>query len=122
MKKRILFTIIVFFTVILLFPIPMRMKDGGTAKYQAILYSILDVHQLTEPTGYKDGLIIEICGVEIYNNVNTKPDMIEYRGHFFNKADLSAETIEWLEWYNELSDSEQLAISYIPYEIQQFLE
>lgn len=51
-----------------------------------------------------------------------KTDMVEYRGQTFNKADLSQETIEWLEWYNELSESEQLAISYIPHEIQKFLD
>ena len=69
-----------------------------------------------------DGLIIEVLGIEIYNNVDIKPDMVEYRGHMFNKADLSPETIEWLEWYNELSETEQLAISYIPHEIQKFLD
>jgi len=32
----------------------------------------------------------------------------------FYKADLSEETLEWLEWYNQLSKAEQLAVSYIP--------
>ena len=122
MKKKLFIVMMILLVIVLLFPIPLRMKDGGTVRYQAIIYSISDVHQLTEPNGYKDGLIIEILGIEIYNNVDIKPDMVEYRGRMFNKADLSTETIEWLEWYNELSETEQLAISYIPHEIQKILD
>ena len=56
----------------MLFPIPLRMKDGGTVRYQAIIYSISDVHRLSleSETGYEEGMIIEILGVEIYNSVN----------------------------------------------------
>ena len=122
MKKKKVIVMMTLLLIVLLFPVPLRMKDGGTVKYQAIIYSISDVHQLTEPTGYKEGLIIEILGIEIYNNVDTKADMVEYQGRMFNKADLSPETIEWLEWYNELSETEQLAISYIPHEIQKSLD
>lgn len=41
-------------------------------------------------------------------------ETIAFHDKTFNKADLSQETIEWLEWYNDLSEKDQLAISYIP--------
>ena len=44
-------------------------------------------------------------------------ETISFHDRTFNKADLSQETIEWLEWYNELSKEDQLAISYIPSEV-----
>ena len=36
----------------------------------------------------------------------------------FAKADLSKETLEWLEWYNGLTEAEQLAVDYIPADLQ----
>ena len=71
MKKKIAIIICVLLAIALLFPIPLRMKDGGTVKYQAVLYSISDVHRLapSEDSGYEDGIIIEILGMQIFNNV-----------------------------------------------------
>lgn len=72
MKKKALVIVGIILAIVLLFPIPMRLKDGGTVKYQAVLYSISDVHRLSleSETGYEEGIIIEILGVEIYNSVN----------------------------------------------------
>ena len=72
MKKIALVIVGIILAIVLLFPIPMRLKDGGTVKYQAVLYSISDVHRLSleSETGYEEGMIIEILGVEIYNSVN----------------------------------------------------
>ena len=41
-------------------------------------------------------------------------ETITFHDKTFNKAELSQETIEWLEKYNELSETEQLSISSIP--------
>lgn len=41
-------------------------------------------------------------------------ETITFRDKTFNKADLSQETMEWLEKYNALSATEQLEISSIP--------
>lgn len=41
-------------------------------------------------------------------------DTVSFHDKTFSKADLSAETLEWLEKYNAMSEDEQLAISYIP--------
>ena len=72
MKKKIIAAICILLAIVLLVPIPMRMKDGGTVKYQAVLYSISDVHRLapSEESGYEDGIIVEILGMQIYNNVD----------------------------------------------------
>lgn len=57
---------------ILLLPIPLRYKDGGTVEYRALLYSVYDVHRLAiEPVdGYDDGIIVEVLGFEVYNSVD----------------------------------------------------
>ena len=41
-------------------------------------------------------------------------ETVIFHENVFYKSDLSRETIEWLDWYNSLSEAEQLAISYIP--------
>lgn len=79
MKKKIIIAIAIIIAVVLLFPIPMRFKDGGTVKYQAILYSISDVHRLApldNDVGYEDGIIVEILGMEVFNNVATVTEKI----------------------------------------------
>ncbi len=72
MKRKIIAAICIFLTAVLLVPIPMRMKDGGTVKYQAVLYSITDVHRLAplEAGGYEEGIIIEILGLQVINSVD----------------------------------------------------
>ena len=69
--KKLITTICILLVIALLLPVPMRMKDGGTVKYQAILYSVSDVHRLapSAESGYEEGIIIEILGVQIFNSV-----------------------------------------------------
>ena len=72
MKKKIIIVIAIVIAAILLIPIPLRLKDGGTVRYQAVLYSISDVHRLAPTENdvcYEDGIIIEIFGIEVFNNV-----------------------------------------------------
>ena len=199
MKKKLIIGICILLIAVLLIPIPMRLKDGGTVRYTAILYTIEDVHRLNPDVNsdqeYLEGTIIKILGMEVFNNTNeSKPESVTFQaeilevhdGYFlvkpesswainsadkievptenmdaslepevgdiievsyggeiletyparlnnifsikvieeadtvsfhdktFNKADLSAETLEWLEKYNAMSEDEQLAISYIP--------
>lgn len=72
MKKKIIIAISVLLSIVLLCPIPIRLKDGGTVKYQALLYSVSDVHRLAPSTesGYEDGIIIELVGMQVFNNVS----------------------------------------------------
>lgn len=45
-------------------------------------------------------------------------DTVTYHGRSYNRADLSAETLEWLDWYLALPEEEQLAVSYEPAELR----
>jgi len=68
MKKKIIRVTIIIIALILLFPIPLRYKDGGTVKYQAVLYSITDYHALRGVDGYDTGIEIKILGITVYEN------------------------------------------------------
>ena len=71
MKKRIITISILIAVLLLLIPFPVRLDDGGSVVYKAALYKITDVHRLNLTDGkasFTDGLIIEIFGIEIYNN------------------------------------------------------
>lgn len=78
MKKAIVI-VCVLIALLLLIPFPAKLKDGGTVHYNAILYDVYDVHRIkpvenpladgTFETEYLEGIIIEIFGVEIFNNV-----------------------------------------------------
>ena len=72
MKKRILIVITILL-IIMLIPMKNRLKDGGSIQYKAILYDITKVHRLNEnsSTGYDDGLIVKVFGIQVYNVINT---------------------------------------------------
>lgn len=73
MKKKVMIGICVLLATVLLVPIPMRLKDGGTVVYRAVLYQVEDVHRLgavdTAEDEYHEGMIVRILGMEIYNSV-----------------------------------------------------
>ena len=71
MKAKAIAIGLILLMFILLIPIPLRYKDGGTVEYRALLYSVYDVHRLaTEPAGgYDEGIIVKVLGIEIFNNV-----------------------------------------------------
>lgn len=73
--KRILAGICIVLALVLLFPFPVRLKDGGSVEWNAVLYSVTDVHRI-HPTpssvwedNFEKGTIIEILGREVFNNV-----------------------------------------------------
>jgi len=73
-KKNIVIIAIIVLLVILLFPIRMNLKDGGSVKYKALLYTITDYHKLEKNGTYIDGIGIEILGVEIINTTDEKEE------------------------------------------------
>lgn len=79
MKKKIILIIIIVIAIILLVPIPMRLKDGGSIRFQALLYNITKYHKLDVSTkdGYVDGMRIEILGIEVFNNVKSPETITE---------------------------------------------
>ena len=73
MKKKAMIGICVLLAIVLLVPIPMRLKDGGTVVYRAVLYLVEVVHRLgavdTAGDEYLEGMIVRILGMEVYNSV-----------------------------------------------------
>ena len=77
-NKVIIVSIIVLILLILLIPRPRYLNDGGTVEYKAVLYKVSKVSRLIsreemEAEGkvkdYDKGIIIEVLGFEIFNNV-----------------------------------------------------
>ena len=73
MKKKVIIGLCILLVIILLIPIPKRLKDGGTVVYNAILYQVEDVRRIdpeaTSEDDYLEGTIIKILGIEVYNDV-----------------------------------------------------
>ncbi|MBQ7391832.1 MAG: hypothetical protein IJV73_04025 [Clostridia bacterium] len=69
--KKVIAVICVLVALLLLFPIRQQMKDGGTVVYNAILYDVYDVHRISIEEGkdFDEGIIVEILGYEVFNNV-----------------------------------------------------
>ena len=76
MKKKAIIIVCVLLAIVLLFPIPMRLRDGGTGQYKAILYTVSDVHSIATieeqeaEKEFNEGIILEILGFEIFNSVD----------------------------------------------------
>lgn len=78
MKKKVIIISVILALLILLFPIKNQLKDGGTVEYKALVYRVSKVNRLItieemEKEGkvkeYEKGIIIEILGFEVYNDV-----------------------------------------------------
>ena len=72
MKKRNVAIVWILLVIILLIPIPLRLKDGGTVEYKALVYSVSRVHRLASVKAekeYEEGIIIKVLGIEVYNDV-----------------------------------------------------
>lgn len=71
-KKNIILIIAIVVFIIMLIPVPIRLKDGGSIEYKAILYKYTKIHRLNEKssTGYEDGWELKILGVHIGGKTN----------------------------------------------------
>lgn len=58
-----------------------------------------------------------ITCIIVMTGCTKKTDTISFHDQVFNRADLSKETVEWLERYNNLPKGEQLLIDFIPAEV-----
>ena len=81
--KKIIIAVIASVILLLLIPIPVKIKDGGTIHYNAILYDVYDIHRVTTPDDFNDaiigneyieGIIVEIFGIQIFNNTTPHID------------------------------------------------
>ena len=73
MKKKF-FVVIAIIAVILLTPVRMNLKDGGSVRYKALVYDVTKIHRLApEVDGVKpyiDGFEIKILGMTVYRETN----------------------------------------------------
>ena len=73
-KKTVAVIAIIVVLVILLTPIRMNLKDGGSVRFKALLYEITKIHQLApEADGVKpyiDGFEVKILGMTVYKETN----------------------------------------------------
>lgn len=73
MKKKVLIGLIIIVLVILLFPRRNTLNNGGTIEYKSVVYKVSKVHRYKIDGKYnnnfENGIIIELFGKEIYNNV-----------------------------------------------------
>ena len=44
---------------------------------------------------------------------------VQFAGKWYERSEISAETLEWLEWYNTLPEDQQLMVDFVPYEFWQ---
>lgn len=75
MKKKIFAVIAaIIILAVLLVPVPMRLKDGGSVRYKSLVYEVTKIHRLApEATGVKpyiDGLEIKILGITVYTETD----------------------------------------------------
>ena len=78
MKNKMIIVVIIAILLILLVPRTRYLNDGGTVEYTAVLYKVSKVSRLIsieemEAEGkvkeYDKGIVIEVLGFEIFNNV-----------------------------------------------------
>lgn len=77
-NKKIIIGIIIGIAVILLFPIPLSLKDGGSIEFKAILYSITKYHQINHEVddGYVDGIELKVLGRKVLDTRMKKTETI----------------------------------------------
>lgn len=75
MKRKIIALLSFLVLLIMMIPFSVQRRDGGTVDYIAILYRVSDVHYIApledreNGKEFNEGLIIEILGFEVFNNV-----------------------------------------------------
>lgn len=80
--KKILIVIVVLLLAVLLIPTRMQMRDGGTVKYDAILYDVYNVHRIKpvadtseNEVDYITGVVVEVLGIELINTTDPHIDI-----------------------------------------------
>ena len=73
-KKAIIIVVAIIAALVLLNPTTLHFTDGGTVKYQAILYSVTNYHRIKTPIEndigirYDTGIEIAVLGKTVYEN------------------------------------------------------
>lgn len=71
--------------------------------------------------GYQYGAngTIEVLYEDEWRIFEQRDELIWYEGNVYQKSTLSAETLEWLAWYDTLAREEQLAVGNVPEQLTQ---
>ena len=69
-KKVIVAAIILIVLLVALIPIPRSLKDGGTVEYNALLYSVHEVHSLNIDGGYDVGTRVRVLFWTVFDDVH----------------------------------------------------
>lgn len=76
MKRKIAIAVIIAATLaILLIPVPIHIRDGGSVEYKAIAYSVTKYHRFS-PLGrvaYLEGWKIELFGITLRDDLAIWP-------------------------------------------------
>lgn len=74
MKKKFTGIAMILILIILLFPIRMNCKDGGSVSYKSLVYEITKIHQFAPDIEgvkpYIDGFEVKILGMRVYRETN----------------------------------------------------
>lgn len=55
------------------------------------------------------------------SETNETDNKIQYLDRWYNREGLSEETIEWLNWFNQLSPQGQLAVNFVPWDLNELV-
>ena len=74
MKKKIFAILAIVVLVILLTPIRMNLKDGGSVRYKSLIYEVTKIHKLASDVDgvkpYIDGFEVKILGMTVFRETN----------------------------------------------------
>ena len=75
MKKKLVAVIaIIVVLLILLTPIRMNLKDGGSVRYKSLVYEVTKIHQFAPDADgvkpYIDGFEVKLLGMTVYRETN----------------------------------------------------
>ena len=74
MKKKVIIGLCALIAVILLFPVRLQKKDGGSVSYKSFVYEVTKIHQYApefdDVKPYIDGFEVKILGMTVYKETN----------------------------------------------------
>lgn len=110
MKGKAKIILIIIIAVIVLFPIRLHLKDGGTVIYRAILYSVADYHSIRGPGGFDTGIEIRVLGIPVYSNTTHGKEFVMVGRYITGDGTAYLDIREG----NRFSLNRHISTSYIP--------
>ena len=73
-KKTVVIITVMIVLLILLTPVRMNLKDGGSVRYKSLIYEVTKIHQLSPEVDdvkpYIDGFEVKLFGMTVYRETN----------------------------------------------------